>query len=169
MSTSPRASTVLIVDDESGIREIIRGDLESDGHQVLEAEDGLQALRVISTSDVDVIVSDLSMPNMGGLQLLERLRRERWINPFIIVTGFGSEKAALEALRLGAFDFLSKPFDSGVLRTLVSEGVEVSRSMKAMLDEAGEAARQTSSARALSMIGRMRALMGDKSKKGGES
>ena len=168
MVATPRKPVVLVVDDEHGIRDIIRSEVESEGFEVREAANGVEALAAVEAHGIDVIISDLSMPKMGGLELLTQLRKNHWLYPFIIVTGYGSEKSALEALRLGAFDFLNKPFDTDILLKLVHEGTEVAMAMREIIErDSAKLGSSNATHRAMAMIGKLRAMVSQKNRKGG--
>ncbi len=103
--------TVLICDDEEGIRESFRLILEDD--YVLEfAKDGLQALEMLKTLSPAVMLLDIKMPKMHGMEILKQVKMLKPSLPVIIVTGYQSVEMAQEATRLGAADYLPKPFDS---------------------------------------------------------
>lgn len=125
-----KSGTLLVVDDEAEIREIIELHATALGYKVLEAGDGLMALEVIREHHVDVIISDLMMPRMTGLTLLTSLRREGYTQPFIFVTAYPSQDSTLQALRLGAFDYVEKPFAPDELEALISEAMRVSREIQ---------------------------------------
>ena len=126
--------TLLVVDDEVEIREIIGLYASTLGMKVFEASDGEAALEILRTTAVDVIVSDLMMPRMTGLGLLERLRQDGFTQPFIFVTAYPSQDSTIQALRLGAFDYLEKPFDPNALGVLLHEAMRVSRELKKLPD-----------------------------------
>lgn len=121
--------TLLVVDDESEIREIIAMNVQPLGYQVLEAADGQQALEVVRARHVDVVMSDLMMPRVTGLALLTELREAGFLQPFIFLTAYPSQDSTLQALRLGAFDYLEKPFEGDELRALLKEAMRVSLEM----------------------------------------
>ena len=111
-------STVLVVDDEIGPRESLRAILKSD-YQVLVAAEGEQAVHFVEQQPVDVVLLDLRMPGLSGIQVLEKIKA---INPsieVIVVTGYASYETVLEGLRLHAFDYISKPFSIPHLRDVV--------------------------------------------------
>lgn len=112
---------VLIVDDEPNVRMTFRMALESAGLDVEEAEDGAAALERLPRSACDVVLLDLMMPGMGGMEVLRRLRDRGDEVPVVIVTAHGSIPDAVEAMRLGAIDFLSKPLTPEILRGVVAE------------------------------------------------
>jgi response regulator RpfG family c-di-GMP phosphodiesterase len=114
--TAPAAS-VLIVDDERGPRESLRMIL-SGGHRVLTAEDGARALEILRTDSIDLVTVDLNMPGMKGDELMRTVRAEFPQVELIIITGCGSIETAVEGIRHGVFDYLTKPFD--VVQVLAS-------------------------------------------------
>jgi len=100
---------VLVADDSRLVRRIIAGCLSEAGHNVAEAENGGVALRMIESSPFDVVITDLNMPELGGLGLLEAMRQRRLEAEVIILTGVDGMESAVKALRLGAHDYLLKP------------------------------------------------------------
>lgn len=117
--------TLLVVDDEPEIREVVGLSIAPLGFTALEAQDGHQALDLIMKHPIDAIVSDLMMPKMTGIMLLSQLRERRFLQPFIFLTAYPSQDSTLQALRLGAFDYLEKPFEGEELRALVLEAMRV--------------------------------------------
>ncbi len=103
--------TVLVVDDERAHRLMMRGHLEEAGFRVLEAPGGRQALELAGAAVVDAAVVDMVMPGMDGLQLLKELKRQYPELPVVMVTAYGSVRGAVEALKAGAEDYLTKPLD----------------------------------------------------------
>lgn len=125
-----QGKTLLIVDDEAEIREIIELYAVTLGFKTLEASDGDAALEVLRSHHVDVVVSDLMMPRMTGLGLLDAMRAESFVQPFIFITAYPSQDSTIQALRLGAFDYLEKPFDPEELGALLTEAMRVSLGMQ---------------------------------------
>ncbi|MDD2714892.1 MAG: sigma-54 dependent transcriptional regulator [Candidatus Wallbacteria bacterium] len=111
---------ILIVDDEENLRRAIRYGLSGRRFSVLEAASGRQALEVLEKEQVDLIVSDLKMPEMDGLSLLSACHEKHFQIPFIILTAFGTVETAVEAMRSGAIDFLIKPFPLTELEQKIS-------------------------------------------------
>ncbi|MBN2037198.1 MAG: response regulator [Chitinispirillaceae bacterium] len=101
---------VLIVDDEPSICDILEKFLKKKGYDVSRAGDGKQAVKVIDNGPVDLIVSDIKMPGMSGVELLQKVREKGKNIPVLITTGFPTLDTAIEALKLGAYDYLTKPF-----------------------------------------------------------
>ena len=111
-------STVLVVDDEIGPRESLRVILKPD-YQVLVASEGEQAVQLIEQQAVDVVLLDLRMPGLSGIQVLEKIKATNPAIEVIVVTGYASYESVLEGLRLRAFDYISKPFSIPHLRDVV--------------------------------------------------
>ena len=116
---------ILLIDDEALIRQSIAAYLEDSGFTVFQADDGPKGLKMASSHAPDVILLDLRMPEMDGLDVLAEVTRDLVETPVIVVTGAGVMKDAIEALRLGAFDFISKPIiDMAILEHAVCQAVE---------------------------------------------
>lgn len=112
-------ATVLVVDDEPEIRASVRGILAEEGLRVLEAEDGRQALDLIRDENPELVILDVWMPEVDGLQLLQRLQDSRAQSQVIMISGHGNIETAVKATKLGAFDFIEKPFSlDGLLRVV---------------------------------------------------
>ena len=106
---------VLIVDDEAPIRRLLRTSLTPQGFDVLEAESGAEALRIAAAQKPDVILLDLGLADMDGLEVVRRLRQNGVRTPILVLSARGEEKAKIEALDLGADDYVTKPFGMGEL------------------------------------------------------
>lgn len=112
---------ILVVDDEPNVRLVFRTALESSGYEVDEAQDAESALRQLGAQPADLVLLDLLMPGIGGMELLRRLRQAgNWV-PVVIVTAHGSIPDAVLAMKLGAIDFLTKPLTPDTLRRVVGE------------------------------------------------
>src|SRR5262245_61261368 len=121
MEEQPR---VLIIDDEEAARYGIWRALSTEGYQLEQAADAAAALAAIPTFQPDVIVSDINMPGMDGVALVERLSQEPDPPLAIMITAFGSEDWAIRALRAGAYNYVHKPYDINELRRVVAHAVE---------------------------------------------
>ncbi|MBR5702431.1 MAG: response regulator transcription factor [Oscillospiraceae bacterium] len=104
------AKRVLVVDDEQNIVDILRFNLEREGYEVITAEDGIQGLAMARSSDPDLILLDVMMPEMDGFQVCRELRREDKLTPIIMLTAREEEADRVMGLELGADDYVSKPF-----------------------------------------------------------
>jgi len=112
---------VLIVDDEMNIRRVLAAMLKRDGYEVTTAADGEQALAVLLKTPVDVVVTDLVMPRLGGMDLLKRVAVDYPDVPVILITAHGSVDSAVSALKAGAFDYITKPFEQDELRKVIAK------------------------------------------------
>ena len=119
-----KPATILVVEDDVTLRqEVLCRLLRREGYEVLEVDDGVEALRVLEHTDVDLILSDIRMEEMDGLELLGRVRDSGLDIPFILVTAYSSDEKAIEALRKGAYDFIKKPFMNDELLIRVRNGL----------------------------------------------
>jgi two-component system, NtrC family, response regulator AtoC len=130
---------ILVVDDEEGIRSFLAEALEMDGHTVTEASGGAEALKELERRTFDLLVTDLRMPGVDGMTLVRKVRAEQPETEVIVLTAHGSVETAVEALKLGAFDYLQKPIGSPAeLRILASRALE----RRALLTLKARAARE---------------------------
>jgi DNA-binding NtrC family response regulator len=118
---------VLVVDDDAGVRYTIREILESSGMEVAEAPDGEQALRQLEAEAFQLVITDLRMPKVDGLELLRQVKARPRAPHVILITAHGSEKHAVEAMKQGAFDYFKKPFEMDELLVVVQRAVETVR------------------------------------------
>jgi DNA-binding NtrC family response regulator len=116
---------ILVVDDERAIRLAIGDLLRADGHGVREAGSGDEALAALEGAPADLVLADLRMPGMDGLKLLEAVRARHPDTLVVLVTAQGDERTAVQALKLGAYDYLPKPFDNEEIRATVRHAHEV--------------------------------------------
>jgi signal transduction histidine kinase len=134
MTGRPR---VLVVDDEMGVRESLRAILQSDC-EILTASSGDQALDIVAREPIDIMTLDLKMPGLGGIGVLERTKQVDPDIEVLIITGYGSLDTAVQGLRLRAFDYLAKPFDTTQVRRLVGRAIArraAVRRMKTLPDQ----------------------------------
>lgn len=116
--------TVLVIDDEPAHRLMVRVVLGDAGFRVLEADNGATGLNILRTKSVDVVLLDMRMPGMSGLEVLQRLGEGGTFPPVIMLTAFGNVGSAVEAMKTGAFDYLSKPADNDELLAVVQKAAE---------------------------------------------
>ncbi|MCA9932995.1 MAG: response regulator transcription factor [Ardenticatenaceae bacterium] len=107
-------TAVLVVDDEKSLRDFVRRNLEIRGYQVFTAANGLEALAIFHNENIDLVILDLMMPHMDGLETIRRIRQNALV-PIVILSALGQEEDKIQALNLGADDYLTKPFGVGEL------------------------------------------------------
>ena len=115
---------ILIVDDEKNIRSGLRSLLEDENYDVLEAADGETGLKILKTTPVDAVISDLRLPGIGGEQVVETVHKMYPAIPVIVLTGHGSVDAAVDCMRKGAYDFLTKPLNFDRLLLLIERSLD---------------------------------------------
>lgn len=123
-SESLTMSTVLVVDDEKNYLVVLEDLLEDEGYNVLTASSGAEALELIAQSPVDTVLSDIKMPGISGIELLDRILAIDPDLPVILMTAFAEVDQAVEAMKKGALDHIQKPFDNRDVRRAVARGVE---------------------------------------------
>jgi two-component system, NtrC family, response regulator PilR len=129
-------SRILVVDDEESIREFLEIMLKKEGFEVSLAEDGAKAKEMIQKKSYDMVISDLQMPNMNGIELLKFVKDTAPDTVFMMITAFGTTETAVEAMKMGAYDYITKPFKIDEVRlninnALKSQNLEVeNRSLK---------------------------------------
>ena len=115
---------ILIVDDEPNILEILKDSLETGNYQVQTAQDGRTALSIFEQQKVDLIVLDIKMPSLSGMEVLKRIRTNAPNQLVIMITAYGTIEQAVEAMKLGAYDFITKPLDPDHVRMVVDKALE---------------------------------------------
>src|SRR5690625_2766675 len=121
------AYTLLLVDDERSIRETLKIILESAGYRVITAQDGFEALDYLHENMVDILITDLRMPVMGGIELMKKALE---VDPYletIFISAYADIKSAVKALKLGAFDYIEKSFTTEELIFTVEKAIERKR------------------------------------------
>ncbi|MBU0479506.1 MAG: sigma-54 dependent transcriptional regulator [Proteobacteria bacterium] len=116
--------TVLVVDDEPNFRLILSELLSDEGYEVFTADSGETAMDVIRETDLDLIITDMRMPGMGGMELLAEVKIFNHDLPVIMITAFGEVEKAVAAMQAGAFNYLTKPFNNDELLVSVSKAIE---------------------------------------------
>ena len=125
-----RNAHILVVDDEELYRQALRRILKRVGHSVTTARDSTEALAIVSDEKVDLVLADIQMPGISGLELVRQIHEIHPDLPCIVITGYGTPENSVEALRAGAFWYLEKPFEQGhldVVRALVDHAIELGR------------------------------------------
>lgn len=136
---SPEKKTILVVDDEKSMRLVLSAMLKKEGYAVATAADGFEALDLLKKQDIAVVVTDLKMPRLGGIGLLNRVVGKYPALPVIIITAHGTISNAVEAVKKGAFDYVTKPFDQEDLKSVIAKAVRTKTlSDRELLFEAGD-------------------------------
>lgn len=125
-------ATILVVDDEPFLLSILCARLGGFGARILTAENGQQALDIVKGEQIDAILTDIDMPVMTGLEFLSKIREQGFLTPVVILTGQGDQANMLTALRLGASDFLDKPFDSNVVNEVMMKALRLGMAARTM-------------------------------------
>ncbi len=119
----PERKQILVVDDEPNLRRVLSAQLERDGYDVHTAEDGEEALQILKEHHLDLVITDLRMPKVDGMELLRRALELDDELPVVMITAHGTVDNAVEALKTGAFDYLTKPFDQAEVRAIVRKAL----------------------------------------------
>lgn len=114
---------ILVCDDEESIREFLEIMLRKEGYEVTCAEDGQKALDILKKKSFDMVISDMQMPNMTGMELLKATKDQFPDMTFMMITAFGTTETAVEAMKLGAYDYLSKPFKIDEVRLNIANAL----------------------------------------------
>jgi len=120
-------ANVLVVDDDPGMSTMLGSRLTTRGYKVATAASGTEALDIVQRDDIEVVVSDVNMKGMNGVELCQRLLESRPQLPVILITAFGSMELAIQAIRVGAYDFVPKPFEIDHLVLAIDRGVTLAR------------------------------------------
>ena len=122
-------ATILIVDDELSMREFLSILLEKDGHQVLTGSDGSRALEQLQQHDVDLVITDIRMSGMTGLELLKEIKEYYPQLPVLLITAFASPDDAVQAMKNGAFDYITKPFKVDDILNVIASALNTKQSL----------------------------------------
>lgn len=124
------AGRILVVDDEESIRSTLNDYFADFDYTVVTASDGEDALKKFVPAGFDCIISDLSMPNINGLELLKQIKRQDDNVPFIMITGYPSGNSAVSAMEEGAYDYMAKPFHMEDIRRKVESAIKTKKTKK---------------------------------------
>ncbi|MDD2389571.1 MAG: sigma-54 dependent transcriptional regulator [Desulfobacterales bacterium] len=122
--------TILIVDDEKNYPLILSAVLGEEGFETLTANNAFDALDILNVSDVDLVLTDMKMPSMDGIEMLDKIKSKRPDIPVIMMTAYGTVEKAVEAMQKGAFSYITKPFDNDKLVAYVNKALDMSRVVK---------------------------------------
>jgi len=119
--------TILIVEDKESMSDMLKETLESEGYRVIIARDGIEGMKYLKESKIDLVLTDLKLPKKDGIDILKVSKEENQLIPVIVMTAFGSVELAVAAMKGGAFDFITKPFDTDHLLMLIKRALETQR------------------------------------------
>jgi len=121
---------ILVIEDKESMAEMLRETLEAEGYTVLSAGDGIEGIRHLREGRVDLVLTDLKLPRKDGIEILKAAKEENHLIPVIVMTAYGSVETAVEAMKNGAFDFITKPFDIDHLLMLIRRALETRQLLK---------------------------------------
>lgn len=116
---------ILIVDDDSSLREVMAYHLRGEGYDVASAQDGDEGFKMFEEISPDIVISDIVMPGIDGIKLLQKIKSSSSPAAFIMITAHGSIESAVQAMKLGAYDYIEKPFTADALKAVVKRAVRV--------------------------------------------
>jgi len=119
-----KPAKILVVDDELNMRLVLKAMLKKEGYEVATAADGQEALQILKEEKIAVVATDLKMPRLDGMGLLDRIMQDDPSLPVIILTAYGTVANAVDALKKGAFDYLTKPFEQDELKTVILKAIK---------------------------------------------
>lgn len=122
-NSAPKTKNLLIADDEPNIRRVLQAIFVKDGYEVQVAENGIKALEWAVANPVDVLITDLIMPDMNGVELIQKIKQHRPAAVAIVITAYATIKTCVDAMRYGASDYITKPFDMDEIRAVVKRAV----------------------------------------------
>ena len=123
--------TILIIDDEKSMREFLSIMLEKEGYRTIAIDNGNDALKFIKDNDYDLIITDIKMPKITGIDILRESMTLHQNTPVIMITAFASTEVAVEAMKLGAHDYITKPFNVDEIKIIIKNAIE----KKSLFDE----------------------------------
>src|SRR6476620_4214923 len=118
------AGRILVVEDDDCLRRVTQAQLQKCGHETTVSVDASEALAVLERQPIDLVLTDLNLPGMSGLELLRTIRSEYPDVSVVIVTGYGTVETAVAAIKAGAYDYITKPVHPDELRALVDRVIE---------------------------------------------
>jgi DNA-binding NtrC family response regulator len=122
-----RDTTILIIDDEEKMRRLMDLVLRPEGYRLLQAESGEAGIKLIEEGGIDVVLTDIQMGKVSGLDVLKHVTKDCPDLPVVVITGFGTVKSAVQAMKTGAFDYISKPIDNDELKIIVKRALDMRR------------------------------------------
>jgi DNA-binding NtrC family response regulator len=121
------ADTILVIEDKESMRDMLKQTLEAEGYQVVSAKDGAEGIKKVSEERIELVLTDLKLPRKDGFEVLKTVKEDNPLLPVIVMTAFGTIETAVKAVKQGAYDFLTKPFDTEHLLVLIKRALDASR------------------------------------------
>jgi two-component system response regulator PilR (NtrC family) len=115
---------ILVVDDDESIRDVLTESITSLGHEVNTAVDGLDGVAQYKSGEYDVVITDLKMPRMDGLELLQEIKKYRKDTIILVITGYPTIDSSVQAIKMGAYDYITKPFRIEELEIVINNALE---------------------------------------------
>jgi DNA-binding NtrC family response regulator len=119
--------TILVVEDKESMAQMLKETIESEGYRVIPAKDGVEGIKYLKEGRIDLVLTDLKLPKKDGIDVLKASKEENQLIPVIVMTAYGSVETAVAAMKEGAFDFITKPFDTDHLLMLIKRAIETQR------------------------------------------
>ena len=119
--------TILVIEDKESMLDMLKQTLEAEGYQVVPARDGAEGIRKLADGSIALVLTDLKLPKKDGLEVLKAVKEENPLLPVIVMTAFGTIETAVKAVKQGAYDFLTKPFDMDHLLVLIKRALDTTR------------------------------------------
>ncbi|HEY6012253.1 MAG TPA: sigma 54-interacting transcriptional regulator, partial [Nitrospirota bacterium] len=121
------ADTILVIEDKESMRDMLKQTLEAEGYQVILARDGAEGIKRLADERIGLVLTDLKLPKKDGFEVLRAARADDPLLPVIVMTAFGTIEIAVKAVKEGAYDFLTKPFDTDHLLVLIKRAFDANR------------------------------------------
>jgi DNA-binding NtrC family response regulator len=121
------ADTILVIEDKESMLDMLRQTLEGEGYHVISAKDGAEGIKKLSDERIGLVLTDLKLPKKDGFEVIKAVKQESPILPVIVMTAFGTIETAVKAVKEGAYDFLTKPFDTDHLLVLIKRALDATR------------------------------------------
>ncbi len=118
---------ILVVEDEKSMREVLKILLEGENYEVVTASDGVAGLSFVEKDIFDLVITDMKMPKVDGFEVLKKIKEVSPETIVIMITAFGTTESAVEAMKLGAYDYINKPFNIDEIRLIVKKAIEKKR------------------------------------------
>src|SRR4030067_2184084 len=116
--------TILVVEDKESMAQMLKETLELEGYEIIIARDGAEGIRIIRENKADIVLTDLKLPRKDGIEVLKASKDENPMIPVIVITAFGSVETAVNAMKSGAYDFITKPIDTDYLLLLIKRSLK---------------------------------------------